>query len=156
MPCAATRRQLVAHDGQHLVDLVGQAADGDTDQAGVGVVAREREDGVGQAAALADLLEQPARGAAAEGGVEHAEREPAVVVAGQALHAEHQVDLLEAAGSPRPSRRARADPPAPWRGGTRRSSPARKPLRANAAATRRTTSAWSTLPATATTMFSGR
>ena len=47
---------------------------------------------------LADLLEQPRRGAAAERGVEHAEGVAAVVGAGQPVDAEHQVDLLERAG----------------------------------------------------------
>ena len=84
MPSAATLRELGAHRREHVVELVRQAADRDADQAGVGVVAGEGEDGVGQAAALADLLEEPRGRAAAEGGVEHAEREAAVVVAGQA------------------------------------------------------------------------
>ena len=87
--------------------LAGQAADRDPDQAGVGVVAGEGEDGVGQAALLAHLLEQPRRRAAAERGVEHAEGEAAVVGAGHALDAEHEVDLLERAGGARP-RRGRA------------------------------------------------
>ena len=52
--------ELGAHDGEHVVELAGQAADRDADQAGVGVVAGEGEDRVGQAALLADLLEQPA------------------------------------------------------------------------------------------------
>ena len=59
----------------------------------------EGEDRVGQAAPLADLLEEPARRAAAQGRVEDAEREAALVVAGQALHPEHEVDLLEGAGA---------------------------------------------------------
>ena len=42
--------QLGAHDLEHLVELAGQAADRDADQAGVGVVAGEGVDGVGQAA----------------------------------------------------------------------------------------------------------
>ena len=87
--------QLGAHHGQDVVELVGQAADRDAHDAGVGVVAGEGEDRVGQPATLADLLEQPARGAAAERGVEDTQREAAVVVAVGALHAEHEVDLLE-------------------------------------------------------------
>ena len=59
---------------------------------------------------LADLLEEPARRAAAEGGVEHAEGEAAVVVAGEALHAEHQVDLLEGPGRRDRAGRDRAGP----------------------------------------------
>ena len=98
MPCAATRESSIRTVDEHVVELAGQASDGDPDQAGVGVVGGEGEDRVGQAAALAHLLEEPAGGAATECGVEHAEGEPAVVVARQALHAEHQVDLLERPG----------------------------------------------------------
>ena len=103
MPSAATsataRSRTTASTSS---SLVGRQPTETPDQAGVGVVAGEGEDRVGQAAALADLLEQPGRRAAAEGGVEHAEGEAAVVVAVHALHAEHQVDLLERAGRPRP------------------------------------------------------
>ena len=52
---------------------------------------------VGQAALLPHLLEQPGRHAAAQRGVEHAEREPAVVGPGQPCAAEHQVRLLDPA-----------------------------------------------------------
>ena len=155
MPSRSDLRQLVADHGQHVVELVGQAADRDPDQAGVGVVGGEGEDRVGQAAVLAHLLEQPARRAAAERGVEHAEREPAVVVAGQALHAEHQVDLLERAGRLDLARAGPACAP-PCRGATGASSTSSQPLRPKAALTWRTTASWSTLPAAATTMLAGR
>ena len=78
--------------------LRGQAAHRDPDQSGVDVLAGEGEDGVGQSALLADLLEEPARGATAERGVEHAEREAARVGPGQPVHAQDDVDLLELAG----------------------------------------------------------
>ena len=45
-----------------------------------------------------DLLEQPRRHAAAERGVQHAEREPPLVRAGQPFTAEHQVGLLDRPG----------------------------------------------------------
>ena len=132
------RASSVRTTAEHLVELVRQAADRDPDQAGVGVVAGEGEDRVGQAAALADLLEQPRRRAAAEGGVEHAEGEAAVVVAGHALHAEHEVDLLERAGrldhaGCTPHRAGR-----PWPGPTGGSSSSSQPWRPNAARTWRT------------------
>ena len=125
--------QLGAHHGEHLVELVGQAADRHPDQAGVGVVAGEGEHRVGQAAALADLLEQPRRRPSAERGVEHAEGEAAVVVAVHALHAEHQVDLLERAGR-LDHARVHAHPAAAGRGGTGGSSPCSQPRRPKAGA----------------------
>ena len=60
MPCAATRDSSVRTTASTSSSLLGRQPDRDPDQAGVGVVAGEREDRVGQAAALADLLEQPA------------------------------------------------------------------------------------------------
>src|SRR4051812_33817587 len=70
------------------------AAGVDAEDAGVGVVRRERVDGVGETALLADLLEQPRRHPAAERGVEHTECEAAVVEAMHAWHTEHEVGLL--------------------------------------------------------------
>ena len=99
MPDSATLRELGAHHREHLVELGGQAADRDPDQAGVDVLAGEGEDGVGQAALLADLLEQPARRAAAERGVEHAEGEAARSSERVSpFTPEHDVDLLELTG----------------------------------------------------------
>src|SRR6476469_6089308 len=51
--------ELLADDGQHVAELAGQAAGGDGEDAGVGVVGGVGVDGVRQAAVLADLLEQP-------------------------------------------------------------------------------------------------
>ena len=56
---ARSARQLGADDRQGLHQVVGAGAHVQADLAGVVVGAGERVDGVGQAAALADLLEQP-------------------------------------------------------------------------------------------------
>src|SRR5690606_37049189 len=85
---------LVPADLEHVVDLAGQAADVDAELAGVGVGGGVAVGRVGQAALLPDLLEQPRRHAAAERGVQHAEREAALVGARQRGGAEHQIGLL--------------------------------------------------------------
>src|SRR5690606_14390156 len=86
--------ELVAADLQHVVHLGGPAARVHAEQSAVGEAGGVRVHAVGQAALLADLLEQAGGHAAAEGGVEHAERPAAVVGAGQAGHAEDDVGLL--------------------------------------------------------------
>ena len=90
----------------------------------------EGEDGVGQAALLADLLEQPAAHAAAERGVEHAEGEAAVVVAGEAGHAEHDVGLLGGLGEHADVAGAAGAERAACAAGRAAASPSRKPGRA--------------------------
>src|SRR4051812_38104312 len=86
--------ELLAAELEHLTRAVGMAAGVDAEHSGVGVVRGKRVDGVGEAALLAHLLEEPRRHAATERGVEHAQCEPAVVEAVHAGHAEHEVGLL--------------------------------------------------------------
>src|SRR5690606_35616072 len=68
---------LVAADREDFVGFGVLAAGVDAEDAGVGVLGGVAVDGVGEAAFLADLLEEAGRHAAAERGVEHAEREAA-------------------------------------------------------------------------------
>src|SRR3954454_12164257 len=91
---AGRHRQLLTAQLEHLARAVGMTAGIDAEHSGVGVVRGEGVDGVGEAALLAHLLEQPRRHASAERGVEHAQSEPAVVEAVHARHAEHEVGLL--------------------------------------------------------------
>ena len=79
---------------QRLGHVVGARADVQPDLPGVLIGARERVDRVGQPAALADLLEQPRGRGAAEDRVEHAQREPPIVVARERRAAEADVVLL--------------------------------------------------------------
>ena len=137
-PCSATWCELVAADLEHLGHPARLAAGVDAEHAAVGVGGGVGVHRVGQAALLADLLEQPGAHAAAEGGVEHAERPAALVGAGQAGHAEHDVGLLGARG-----RGSRRGPRCGWCGrrsrgaaGTAsasRSAPARSKARADLA-----------------------
>ena len=157
MPSSAILASSARTTCEHLVELGRQAADRDADQAGVDVLAGEGEDGVGQPALLADLLEQPARGAAAERGVEHAEREAARRRSGSARctpsttltcsnwRVASATPGADAARASRPGGRA-----------TGSAVPVEEAVRARtpcAPGVRR--SAWSTLPATATTMLLG-
>ena len=93
-PCSATwsssSRQIFSTSWTWL----GPAARVDAEEAAVGEARGVRVHAVGEAALLPDLLEEPGAHAAAEGGVEHAERPAAVVGAGQARHAEDDVGLL--------------------------------------------------------------
>jgi hypothetical protein len=106
----------VAEEAQveHVDRTLGVAPGVDADDAGVGVVAGERVDGVGETALLPYLLEEPGGHAATQDRIEHTEREPTVVEPVQAGGAEHQVGLLDwpahhgRAGSE--PRRATADP----------------------------------------------
>ena len=93
-PCSATWSSSSRQIFEHVVDLAGPAARVDAEQAAVGEARGVRVHGVGQAALLADLLEEPGGHAAAEGGVEHAEGAAALVGAGEAGHAEDEVGLL--------------------------------------------------------------
>src|SRR5690606_5958076 len=86
--------ELVAADLQHVVHLRGAAAGVHAEQAAVGEAGGVRVHAVGQAALLADLLEEAGGHAAAEGGVEDAHGPAAVVGAGEAGHAEDDVRLL--------------------------------------------------------------
>src|SRR5690606_29908193 len=125
------------------------------EQSAVGEAGGVRVHAVGQAALLADLLEQAGGHAAAEGGVEHAERPAAVVGAGQAGHAEDDVGLLGPAveESTRPAVRRARCPPRGAIGVAAGSLSA--PACSKAARTWRTTVAWSMLPAQATTRWVG-
>ena len=66
MPSGAQLVQLDVDQAEHLGDLARPGAGGDREGAGVGVRRRTGADGVGEAALLADLLEQAAGQAAAE------------------------------------------------------------------------------------------
>ena len=111
MPSAATLRSSSRTTASTSSNFAGRHPTDDAHYAGVGVVAGEREHGVGQAAVLADLLEQPRGGAAAERGVEYAEGEaPRRRLRIRPVDAEDQVDLLE-----RPAGRdAPGDHPRAW------------------------------------------
>src|SRR5690606_40254954 len=85
---------LVAADREDFVGFGVPAAGVDAEDAGVGVLGGVAVDVVGEAAFLADLLEEAGRHAAAERGVEHAEREAAFVGAGHSGAAEDDVGLL--------------------------------------------------------------
>ena len=89
-----SRSSSAADDRERLLEVVGPRPDVQADLAGVLVGAGERVDGVGEPAPLADLLEQARGGGAAEDRVEHAQREPALVVAREAGAAEADVVLL--------------------------------------------------------------
>ena len=106
-------------------------------------------DGVGEPALLADLAEEARRARAAERGVEHAEREPPLVAAGDAPAAEADVVLLGVLGIEEQARLAL---------GARRRSPARgragAPSRSGAARQARRCCACSRWPAAATTTVS--
>ena len=85
IPSRATRASSLAHEREHLVDLARACSRRRRRRRRCRrSCGGERVDRVGQAALLADLLEQPAAHAAAEHRVEHAEREPPVVVAATA------------------------------------------------------------------------
>ena len=73
--------QLLPHDLHGLAEVVRSRADVQADLARVRERAREREDGVGEPALLADGLEQARRRQAAEDGVQHAAGEAPLVVA---------------------------------------------------------------------------
>ena len=110
---------------------------------------------VGQPALLADLLEQPRAHAAAE----RRDSTPSAYRRGSCRrsrrHAEHEVRLLgvvaRRTGAGRPAARGRR-PPCGRAGRRRRRRAGRRTPRRTSA----TTAAWSTLPATATTIVAGR
>ncbi len=110
-PSVAKRSSSVRTTSRTAVSFDGQAADGDRERAGVGVVRGEGVDRVRQPAVLADLLEQPRRRAATQGAVEDPERVAALVGAGQSIDAEHEVDLLERPAHHDLTRRRTAQPP---------------------------------------------
>ena len=91
---ARERRHLARDDLARFGDVVLARADVRGDRAAVEVLLRVRADGVGEAALLADLAEEPRRDRAAEGGVDHGECEPALVAARDARSAEADVVLL--------------------------------------------------------------
>src|SRR6516165_1651948 len=139
---------LLLADRQHLVSLGRQAPDVGGPHAGVGMLRGEAVDRVGQPALLPHFLEQPRGHAAAQGRVEHPEREPVVIGAGQASAPEHQVGLLDGA-----RHQAHAGP---GREAVVRVGAASPVMAApNASRTCRVTTSWSTLPATATTRSRG-
>ncbi|EGJ74380.1 putative protease [Streptomyces sp. Tu6071] len=89
--------QLVAADLQDVVDLAGPATGVDAEETAVGEGGGVRVHAVREAALLAHLLEQARGHAPAEGRVEDPEGPAALVGAGDAGHAEHDVGLLGAA-----------------------------------------------------------
>ena len=74
-----------------------RAAGIDAEQTAVHIARGETGDGVGEAALLARFLEQARRHPAAEQGGEHLERRKRFVVVGNALAAEHQMQLFQIA-----------------------------------------------------------
>ena len=92
--CSRRRLELRADDLHRLGEVVGPRADVEADLAGVGELAGERVDRVGEPALLAHALEQPRGREPAEDRVEHAHGVAALVVARQARAAEADVDLL--------------------------------------------------------------
>ena len=87
-------RDLVGGDRERLGEVVLARPDVDPDLAGVCVLREEAVDRVGEAALLADLLEEPGRGGAAEDRVEDRGGEPAAVGAREAGSREADVVLL--------------------------------------------------------------
>jgi len=75
-------RELVAADAEHVQQVARSARAADREVSAVDVLTAERVDRVGEASSLADLLEESARRAAAEGGVQDPQRETPRVVAG--------------------------------------------------------------------------
>ena len=93
-PSARSRSSSRGDDLHRLREVVGARADVEADLARVDELGGERVDRVGEPALLAHGLEQPRGGQPAEDGVEHPQREAAVVVARQPEGAEADVDLL--------------------------------------------------------------
>ena len=152
---AATASSSVRIRPQHLVGLAGLAAGVDAELAGVGVAAGERVHRVGQAALLADALEQPrAHPAAERGATARRARTGAGRAATGPCMPEHDVGLLGVVADAPTTGRAGAAGARPTRAAAaaaRAVEPAGE-RRAHAAARRR---AWSTLPATDTTIAPG-
>ena len=90
--------QLGLHQRGHLVHPVRLAARVQAPVAGVGVPGGERIGVVGQAAALADLLEQPRGHATAQDGLHDAQGEAVRVRGGQRAAADEDVGLLDRLG----------------------------------------------------------
>src|SRR3954454_15601370 len=93
-PVAGHAGELLAGQRQHLVDLARLASRVHPEKAGVGVLGCVGIHRVGEAALLADLLEEQAGHAATEHVVERAEGETVLVLARVAGAAEHHVGLL--------------------------------------------------------------
>ena len=150
-PLGAQRGELAADDLAGLGDVVLAGADVDGDHAAVDVLLGVGADRVGEAALLADLAEQPRGGRAAEDRVEDAEREAAIVAAGDPGRAEADVvllGLLRVEAEPR-RRSAVAAGGAPRR-------VRRRPAARRARAASSTIASCSRWPAAATTMFGAR
>ena len=148
-PSAASRRSSSPITLHRLVHVVRPRAHVEADLAGVDVLAGERVDGVGQAALLAHLLEQPRRAGAAEDRVQHPQREAALVAAGSPGAPRHRwyCSVSLAWKRSRGSAGAGARLPSPAR-----PRPRGRPARPRTSSTRRS---WSMLPAAATTRFDG-
>ena len=85
---------LLGGDLQAGGEVVLARAEAEADHAGVGVLGDEAVDRVGHAALLADLLEEPGGGRAAENRVEQGGGEAAPVGAGDARRGDADVVLL--------------------------------------------------------------
>ena len=93
-PLRGDRVELGQDEIDDLGGVVRRRSDRDDEGAAVGESGPLRDDRVGEAALLTDLLEQPRRDPAAEHVVEEREGETARVPAGRGPHAEHEVRLL--------------------------------------------------------------
>ena len=142
MPSVDEPVELGADEPRDLAGVLGHRAGVHRPRAGVGVRRRRRVHAVGEAAALADLVEQPARQAAAEDVVDDVER-LAVGVARAAPNGRRWPGAP--ARSRRRSRRRSRDRA---RGRPRRCGRRPPGIAANASSTAATTSSWSTSPAT--------
>ena len=113
MPSATRRSSSGTIEPVDLAGVLGHRAGVHRPRAGVGVRRRRRVDAVGQAATLADLVEQPARQAAAEHVVDDVERLAIGVAAWHRAPTDRQVHLLgvvvdgDVAPRERPGARAR-------------------------------------------------
>ena len=94
MPSLTSRSSSRRISSMHLVGVLGLRAGVHLEHAGVGVGGHAGVHRVGQAATLADLLEQAARQPAAEHVVDDVERLATLVAAGQRAAAHHDVHLL--------------------------------------------------------------
>ena len=96
--------ELADDDVDAFAEVVLSRADVDADLAGLGVLRRVAVDAVRHAALLADLLEEPGRGGAAEDRIEDGERVAPIVAARETRAREDDVVLLGRAAKEHPPR----------------------------------------------------
>ena len=142
---------LLGGDRERFGEIVLPRPDVDADLTGIRVLRHEPVHGVRKPALLADLLEQPRRGRAAEDRVEQRDGEAASVRARDSRCPKADVVLLGVLALEAQARRRRLDErrahhrPGRLPGDRRPSADSRSP----------SSSSWSTLPAAETTMFPG-